>query len=151
MKWFNEILTAAKSFLGMEHDATEQEVHQKLTSMKNIDHLRAQMESELRQSIELELAEGHGAEKHAAQQHALALESKLDAANAALDAMQSHVTQLKADAEALRARIIELENMPAANHTDGQPGTDPGAGHERPYQRTPIFLKAQKIKGTRTA
>jgi len=151
MKWFNEILTAAKAFLGMEHDATEQEVHQKLTSMKNIDHLRAQMEQDLRASIQSELAEDHGAQMHAAQQHSFALESKLDAANAALDAMQSNVNQLKADAEALRTRILELEKMPAANHTDGQPGTDPANGSERPYQRNPLYLKAQKMKGTRTA
>jgi DNA repair exonuclease SbcCD ATPase subunit len=158
MKWFNEILTAAKSFLGMDHDATEQEVHEKLTSMKNIDALRADLETELRAKIEQEEGERYGAQIQAATERAIAaeqraeeLEAKLTEANTLLDSLQTNINQLRTDAEALQARIVELEKLPAASHTGGPPGTEGGKPAQRPYQQNPLYLKAQKIRGTRQA
>jgi len=158
MKWFNEILTAAKAFLGMDHDATEQEVHEKLTSMKNIDALRADLETELRAKIEQEEGERYGAQIQAeadransAEARAQELEAQLEAANTALDMLRDAVTNLRTDAETLRERITELEKLPAASHTDGPPGTEGGKPAQRPYQQNPLYIKAQKIRGTRQA
>lgn len=150
MKWFNEILTAAKSFFGMEHDATEQEVHEKLTSMKSINDMRAAIQAEEAQRYGAQI-QAEADRATAAEQRAQELEEKLTAANAALDGLQSNINQLKADAESLRARITELEKMPAADHTDGQTGTTPATdAAEKPYLNDPITQKAMKIRANLT-
>lgn len=149
MKWFNEILTAAKSFLGMDHDATEQEVHEKLTSMKNIDDMRATIQAEEGQRYGAQI-QAEAERANSAEARAQELEAQLEAANTALDTLRDAVANLRTDAETLRERITELEKLPAASHTDGQPATSADGG-EKLYHRNPLYQRAKQIQGTRTA
>lgn len=151
MKWFNEILTATKAFFGMEHDATEQEVHEKLTSMKSINDMRAAIEAEEAQRYGAQI-QAEAARATAAEQRAQELEEQLNAANTALDQLRNSVTQLRTDAESLRARITELEKLPAATHTDGQTSAAVSTdAAEKPYHRNPIYQRAQQIRRQRPA
>lgn len=155
MKWFNEILTAAKSFFGLEHDATEQEVHEKITSMKTFEEMQTGIEASVRARIEQEEGERYGAQiaseaarADAAETRAADLESQLADANTRLTALQASIATLEADATALQARIAELEKLPGATHTAGD--TDTGdTGQKtanRPYHNNPIYQKALKMR-----
>lgn len=153
MKWYNEILNTLKSFFALEHDATEQEVHEKLTGMKTYDEMKQSIEAELRPRIEHEEAERYGPQIAAAEQRAEDAETKagdldaqLNAANEQIESLQARITQLETDAKSLQEQIQALEKLPAADHTSGQPGTGNQSAAEKPYLKNPLYLKAKAMQ-----
>lgn len=154
MKWFNEILTAVKVVFGLEHDATEQEVHEKLTSMKSYDDLKAQITADVRAVVEQEEGERYGAQiaaeaarADAAEAKATEIETKLAAANTQIEQLQADIKRLETEATALKARIVELEKLPGATHTNGDPDTgEKPESKNKPYLNNPVYLRAQKMR-----
>jgi len=94
------------------------------------------------------------AEFSAAKAHATALQSERDdlvaqlkKADEDIKSLGAQIIALGADAEALKARIVELQKQPAAEHTAGDAA--PAAPAEkalRPYMRNPVFLKAMAMR-----
>lgn len=153
MKWFNEILTAAKSFFGLEHDATEQEVHEKLTGMKTLEEMKSGIEADIRTRIEQEEGERYGAQiaaeatrADAAESRAADLETQLADANTQLTALQASISALESAATDLKARIVELEKLPGATHTNGDTDTGEKKESNKPYLNNPVYLRAQKMR-----
>ena len=153
MKWYNEILTALKSFFSLDHDATEQEVHERLTGMKNVDEMKQSIEAEIRQRIEQEEGERYGAQiiaemnrADAAEQKAADLDTRLNDANAQIEVLNARIAQLEKDATALRDQVAGLEKLPAADHTGVQPATGAQAKTDRPYLRNPVYLRAKEMQ-----
>lgn len=158
MKWYNEILTALKGFFSLEHDATEQEVHERLTGMKSLDDMKQSIEAEIRPRIEQEEGERYGAQIIAAQDRADAaersaaeLDTRLTDANTQIETLNARIAQLERDATALRDQVAALEKMPAADHTGGQPATGTATATEKPYLKNPLYLRAKQMQGRMAA
>ena len=158
MKWYNEILTALKGFFSLEHDATEQEVHQRITGMKTLDEMKQSIEAEIRPRIEQEEGERYGAQiaaeaarADAAETKAGDLETRLAEADKQLESLQADVKRLEAQAVELRDKIAALEKLPAADHTSGQPATGTQSATDKPYLRNPVYLKAQQMRARMAA
>lgn len=157
MKWFNEIMTALKTFFALEHDATEQEVHEKLTGMKTLDEMKASIAADLRATIEQEEGERYGAQIIAeaaradtAEAKAADLENRLAEADKQLESLQADVKRLEAQAVELRDKIAALEKLPAADHTSGQPAT--GATQtDKPYLKNPLYIRAKAMQSRMAA
>jgi len=75
------------------------------------------------------------------------LVTQLQTANQEIKSLGAQITQLRLDAEALQARILELEKQPAADHTAGDAASAiPSDTSLRPYMRNPVFLKAKAMR-----
>lgn len=149
MKWYDQILASVKSFFALEHDATEQEVHEKLQSAKSLESFQA----ELRQSLEQEIRAEMLTELNAETERANAAEILLEAAKATISEqnsggaeLESRIEQLTATITAHEATIETLKKKPAEDHTAGEGGA-PAPKNDKPYLNSAIYKQAMNIAG----
>lgn len=75
------------------------------------------------------------------------LVTALQKATADIEALGAQIMSLGQEAETLKARILELEKQPAADHTAGDAAPAiPSDTALRPYMRNPVFLKAKAMR-----
>ncbi len=141
-KWAGEILLETKRIFGLDHDASEQEVHEHLRNVESYDTVVDNAKSEGMQdllALQSGLAETER-QKDFLENRAKELESQVDALQANVDALKTEAEALKADVTAKAAEIEALKSEPAAKHTTGDVDPEPA-----PKSATPVWdaFKAQ--------
>ena len=148
MKWFNEIMSGLKSFFSLEHDATEQEVHETLTKHGSLKSFQDSIRAEVGKELEAEKASllEMTSEKER-------LEGDLKAANAKVGALEADVKRLEADLasqkkdlEAANTTIEKMKAEAADDPTTGPTDTPPKAGQNL-WDKNPINQRAKAMRG----
>lgn len=150
MKWFNEILTGLKSFFGLEHDATESEVHAALTKHGNLENMKQAIREELQEEVntlQSALAETEK-QKDALDNRLKEVEAENATLQATLSDLKKEAETLKADATAKADEIERMKKEPAAEHTGGE--TEPFEKKTaRAYENNPLYKRAQEMRKQR--
>lgn len=103
MKWYNSILTNVKSLLGLDNEATEQEVDQALREHET----REVLENGIRETVASEY-----------QAQIDGLNSQLAAANKQIQTHESTITDLIQERDSLQAQVTELSERVLEDHTE---------------------------------
>lgn len=147
-KWAAQILLENKRIFGLDHEASEQEVHEHLRTVESFADvaasLRAEVEKEFTAPTERE---------NALQTENEALENRVKELEPQVASLQANVAQLEKDAKSLKsdldAKVTEIEALKseaAAEHTGGE--TEPGGGNAEPraYEKNPVYIRAKAMR-----
>lgn len=132
MKWYDSILTNAKRILGLEADATEAEVDQKLAETTSIDR------EAIRQEVEQEYLQEKNTEWNQAQEQLATTQEQLTTAQASITDLQQQLAEAN-------ATIAQLKDEPDGVTTEG---AKEKANNKTPlYMQSPLTRKAMQMAG----
>jgi len=136
MKFYEKILKNTRRFFGMDSEASEAEVDQKLEEAGTLEAFQASIKASIEASMQRELDELN-AEKES-------LESINQQQAEKIDQLQQVINEANQKISEMQARIDELEKKPAVDHTSGN-SSDDGKAKEPLWMRNPINRKVASI------
>lgn len=149
--WLNEIANGVKSFFGMAHDASEQEVHQQLYEQKNIETMRAELRTEIEAEVKAAGSDEFFKEKTALETSLAEAESQAADLQKQVDALTGEATRLRDDSSKKADEIAQLKTdlakKPAAAHSGGE--TDDETNAAEPWKNTAINQKATRLRAVK--
>lgn len=143
-KWAAEILLETKRIFGLDHDASEQEVHEHLRSVESFEQFTAQARENVEKQFTAptERENALQGEKDALENRVNELASQVDTLQTNLAALKEEAEALKQDAEAKAEEIERLKAEAADTHTGGDTNAVSNSLSTRPYLESPITKKA---------
>lgn len=144
--WAGEILLETKRIFGIDHDASEQEVHEHLRSVESYEAVVAAAKTagaEEVTALQSGLAETER-QKDALENRVKDFETQVATLQANVDKLEKDAKALQTDLDAKMAEIAALKDEPATKHTGGE--TEPDNKGERAYEKNPIYQKAKAMR-----
>lgn len=126
MNLYDTILKNTRRFFGMDSEASEAEVDQKLEEAGTVEAMKATLKKEVEAEMQTEIDD----EK--------AKNTTLETANTGLT---KEVKDLKADLKTAKEEIEELKKEPGEKHTGGETSEE-GKKKEKSWMKNPINMKA---------
>lgn len=130
-KWAGEILLETKRIFGLDHDASEQEVHEHLRTVESFADVAASLRTEIEKEFTAptEREKTLEDEKQDLENRAAQAEQEAATLRATVAALKKEAEDLKTEAKAKADEIERLKAEPATKHTGGE--TQPQTGKEK--------------------
>lgn len=119
--WTAEILLECKRIFGIQHDATEQEIHESLREIESHEDLKTSIIEEFKTDSNAPTEKETELEAKVSDMQAQVddLKSQLESAQQTIDNLTAEKKDLESKGSALQAEIDQLKEEPADKHTGG--------------------------------